>query len=64
MIRILRLLEVNMKKTTAIKFFGSGVKLAEALKINSSAVYQWPETIPRLRAFEIERLTKGKLKAD
>ncbi|MEG3753119.1 Cro/CI family transcriptional regulator [Psychromonas arctica] len=53
-----------MKKAVAIKFFGSGANLAKALKINSSAVYQWPEVIPRLRAFEIERLTKGKLKAD
>lgn len=53
-----------MNKSIAIKHFGSGIKLAKALKIKPSAVYQWPETIPRLRAFEIERLTKGKLKAD
>lgn len=52
-----------MNKKTAIIFFGNGVNLAKALGINPSAVYQWPETIPQLRAYEIERITNGKLKA-
>ena len=53
-----------MKKSTAIEYFGNSVKLAKALDINPSAVYQWAEIIPRLRAFEIERITNGALKAD
>jgi DNA-binding transcriptional regulator YdaS (Cro superfamily) len=52
-----------MKKTEAIEFFGSKIKLAKALGVAPSAVTQWGETIPQLRAFQIERLTKGKLKA-
>lgn len=53
-----------MKKQDVLNYFGSGVKVAEALGIFPSAVYQWPEEIPQLRAFEIERMTKGKLKAE
>ena len=54
----------SMKKTDAINYFGSANVLAKKLNVSKSAVSQWSETIPRLRAFEIERLTKGKLKAD
>lgn len=38
--------------------------VARALNIKSSAVSQWPEHIPRLRAYELERLTDGALKVD
>ncbi|MBU6956076.1 Cro/CI family transcriptional regulator [Hahella sp. HN01] len=51
-----------MKKQRAIKYFGSATKLAKALGIKSAAVSQWGELIPELRAFQLERLTDGKLK--
>lgn len=47
-----------------IKHFGGVVKVASALKIDHSAVSQWGENVPQLRAFEIERITNGALKAD
>lgn len=53
-----------MKTSEAIKFFGSGAELAKKLGIAPQAVYQWGNEVPRLRAFEIERLTHGKLKAE
>ncbi len=53
-----------MKKQDAIKHFGTLVKLAKALGIGHSAISQWPENIPQRRAFEIERITNGALKAD
>lgn len=52
-----------MKKIDAIKHFGGIVKLAETLGIRPQAVSQWGKDIPIRRAYEIERLTKGKLKA-
>lgn len=52
-----------MKKNEAIGHFGSVVKLAEALGIKPQAVSQWGEHIPMRRAYEIERITNGKLKA-
>lgn len=51
-----------MKKTDVIYHFGSSIKLAEALGINKSAVSQWGEDVPELRAYQIERLTEGKLR--
>lgn len=53
-----------MKKKDVIKFFGTQEKTAKALNISQASVCKWGKNIPRLRAFEIERLTKGKLKAD
>lgn len=53
-----------MKTQDAIKHFGSAAKLAKALGIWKTAVSQWGETVPPRRAYEIERLTGGELKAD
>lgn len=53
-----------MKKADAISHFGTTVKLASALGIAQSAVSQWGDEIPKLRAYEIERITNGALKAD
>lgn len=52
-----------MTKSEAVKHFGGVVRLAEVLGIQSQAVSQWGEQIPMRRAYEIERLTGGKLKA-
>ncbi|MGX5913925.1 Cro/CI family transcriptional regulator [Aliidiomarina sp. Khilg15.8] len=53
-----------MKKTDAIKHFGSQAAIARALQISKTAVSNWPEAIPPRRAYELERLTEGELKTD
>ena len=53
-----------MKKQDAIRHFEGITKLANALGILHSAVSQWGEEVPIRRAFELERITKGILKAD
>ncbi len=53
-----------MQKADVIKHFGSVGAVAAALRIKSAAVSQWPEVIPPLRAYEIERITKGALRVN
>jgi DNA-binding transcriptional regulator YdaS (Cro superfamily) len=53
-----------MKKQDVIRYFGSQEKTAKALGVNQGSVSKWGETVPPLRAFEIERITNGDLKAD
>lgn len=53
-----------MKKQDALDHFGGVVGLAKALGCKSQAISQWGETIPKGRAYQIEVLTGGKLKAD
>ena len=45
-----------------VKHFGNATKLAEALGLTKAAVSQWGDTVPLLRAYQIERLTNGELK--
>ncbi|WP_017445775.1 Cro/CI family transcriptional regulator [Gayadomonas joobiniege] len=52
-----------MKTSTAIAFYGNATRLADALKVSRQAISQWGEKVPPLRAYELERLTNGKLKA-
>ncbi|MCT8874176.1 Cro/CI family transcriptional regulator [Shewanella xiamenensis] len=52
-----------MKKVAAIAHFGSQVKLAAAIGVSQAAISKWPDDVPELRAYQIELLTKGKLKA-
>ncbi|MCO3711310.1 Cro/CI family transcriptional regulator [Pseudomonas aeruginosa] len=51
-----------MTKTQVISHFRGVSKVAKALNITYEAVRQWPEEIPKLRQYEIERITKGALK--
>lgn len=53
-----------MKKSDAINYYGSAAELAKMLKITESAVSQWGDTIPQGRAYQIEVVTGGALKAD
>lgn len=53
-----------MTTSHAVKYFGSKAALAKALGINKGAVSQWGETIPQGRAYQIEVLTGGQLKAN
>ena len=53
-----------MKKSDAIEHFGSASKLATAINIAPAAVSQWGETIPLLRAYQLEKITGGQLKVE
>lgn len=53
-----------MKKIDVIAYFGSQEKTAQALGLNQASISKWPEEVPQLRAFEIERISNGALKAD
>lgn len=56
--------EVQMKTELAVEHFGSKAAIADALGIKKSAVSQWGDTIPQGRAYQIEVLTGGQLKAN
>ncbi|MWK59779.1 Cro/Cl family transcriptional regulator [Pseudomonas otitidis] len=51
-----------MKTKDAADFFGSKKKLAAALGISPSAVTMWGDDVPELRQYQIERITRGKVK--
>ncbi len=53
-----------MKKADAISYFNSAAALAKALKISEAAISQWGQNVPQGRAYQIEVLTGGALKAD
>lgn len=53
-----------MKKSAAIDYFGSQAKLADAIGVSQAAISKWPEDVPELRAYQIERLTQGALKVN
>ncbi|MBL0654859.1 Cro/Cl family transcriptional regulator [Aeromonas caviae] len=52
-----------MKKQDAIDHFGGAAKLAKALGCKPQAISQWRDHVPQGRAYQIEVLTGGKLKA-
>ncbi|WP_085696298.1 Cro/CI family transcriptional regulator [Pseudomonas sp. B26(2017)] len=52
-----------MKTSDVIEQFGSKIRLAEKLGISPSAVTQWGEIVPESRRYQIQVLTRGKLKA-
>jgi transcriptional repressor of cell division inhibition gene dicB len=53
-----------MQTQVAVEFFNGKSKLAKALGINPASVSQWGEDVPELRAYQIERLTRGALKVN
>ena len=56
---------ITMKTQDVIDFFGSRKKAAEKLGIeNVSAFSHWGDSVPELRQYQIQVLTKNKLKAD
>jgi DNA-binding transcriptional regulator YdaS (Cro superfamily) len=44
---------MNMKTEDALREFGDALALANALGITRAAIYQWGETVPPLRAYQI-----------
>lgn len=52
-----------MTKEEVIEHFGSVARLARALKISTQAVYDWGDTVPQGRQFQIQIMTNGILQA-
>lgn len=52
-----------MKTAEVIKHFGSVAALAAALGVRRQAIYQWGETVPEGRRYEIEVKSGGAFKA-
>jgi len=52
-----------MLKSEVVDFFGSARNAAKALGITPAAVSQWGDIVPELRAYQLQQVTKGKLKA-
>lgn len=46
----------TITKQQALAAFGGPAALAKALGITSQAVSQWGDTVPRLRAYDLQRL--------
>ncbi|EJU9116167.1 Cro/Cl family transcriptional regulator [Escherichia coli] len=53
-----------MRKSDVINYFGGVCRTAEALGIKHPSVSEWPEIIPEGRAYQLEKITNGKLKVD
>lgn len=53
-----------MKTKDVIAHFGSQQEVAKVLRIHKSAVSQWGDKVPRLRAYQLERITNGALSVD
>lgn len=53
-----------MKTQEAADFFGSRVKLAKAMGVSPSAITGWGEYPPISRQYQIQVLSKNKLKAE
>lgn len=53
-----------MKTQEAANHFGSRVKLASALGISPAAITGWGDYPPLARQYQIQVLSKNKLKAD
>lgn len=53
-----------MKLSEAVAHFGTEAEMARKLGIKPQAVYQWNGKVPMARQYQIQLMTKGKLKAD
>lgn len=53
-----------MKKSAVLGHFGTQQAVADALGISAAAVSKWSDPIPKWRAYQIEKITRGKLKLD
>lgn len=48
-----------------LEFYHNDVgRLAQDLECTTQSIYMWKGKIPRMRQYQLERITKGKLKAD
>lgn len=53
-----------MTRHDAIQHFKTVAELASALGISTQAVYDWGDRVPELRQLQLEKITKGELKAE
>lgn len=53
-----------MLTNDAVNFYGTRTKLADALGINKSAISNWGTVVPKGRAYELEKITHGKLRVN
>ena len=53
-----------MTTQEAIDYYGSTKKLADALGVWPQVIYNWNQTPPMARQYELEVKTNGVLKAD
>jgi len=52
-----------VKTESVIQFFGGVKETADRLGITREAIYQWGDEVPESRAYQIEVMSEGKLKA-
>jgi len=52
-----------MQTKEAVKHFGSQTAVGKALGITKGAVSNWKGTVPLLRAYQLQEISEGKLKA-
>ena len=52
-----------MRKRDLVRHFGTASAVAKALGIGKACVSKWDDQVPQRYAYEIERITRGKLKA-
>jgi transcriptional repressor of cell division inhibition gene dicB len=50
-----------MYKKDAIQYFGSVLKLSQALGVTRSAVYLWKKVVPKATAYRLHVMTEGRL---
>ena len=55
---------LTMKTSDAVEYFGSKANLAKELGVHRSAITLWGLEIPMNRQYQIQVLTKNKLKAE
>jgi hypothetical protein len=53
-----------MKTEAAIKHAGSATELAQLLKVTVGAISQWGDYPPPARQLQLQKITRGKLKAE
>lgn len=53
-----------MTRDEAVKHYGNQTKLGQALGVKQSTVSGWKECIPPIHQLRLQKLTRGKLKAD
>lgn len=53
-----------MFKQQAVNYFGNKVKLAKAIGVSPASITGWGEKIPKLRAYQLQVITNGALKAE
>lgn len=53
-----------MKKSDAVTYFGGVAALAKKLGVTTQAVSRWGSQVPPRRAYEIQEITGGALRAN